>query len=66
MLSGRLEVTGSRLCVVPLEDEQRERLCWSFAGMFAGDEYWVLVDAADGEIVDILRLQMTPDGETAV
>ena len=66
MLSDRLEVTAARLCVIPLEDKQTERLCWSFEGMFAGDRYFVFVDAANGGVLDILRMQLTQSGEMAV
>lgn len=66
MISDRLTVTGARLCVIPREDTQSERLCWSFEGTFAGDEYWVFIDAAEGGMIDILRLEMTQQGETAV
>ena len=64
MLSGRLEVEESRLCVIPQTDG--ERLCWSFKGTFGGAAYYVFIDAKTGEAADILRVAQTADGETAI
>lgn len=64
MLSGKLEIRSGRLCVIPQEDG--ERLCWGFNGQYAGETYWVFVDAKTGEAADILRMAKTQDGETAI
>ena len=64
MLSGRLDVQRSRLCVIP--QEAGERLCWGFEGTFGDAKYYVFIDARTGEAADILRVAATPDGETAI
>ena len=64
MLSPRLTVTGSRLCVIP--QDAGERLCWGFEGTFAGNRYWVFVDANTSEAAQILRVAQTENGETAL
>ena len=63
-LSSRLEVTGGLLCVIPMDGS--ERLCWGFEGMFAGAKYYAFVDANTGKPLDILRIDTTQEGETAV
>ena len=63
-LSSRLEVEDSRLCVIPTD--AGEKLCWGFRGTFAGAQYYVYVNARDGEAEQILRVEQTPDGETAI
>jgi len=63
-LSSRLEVETSRLCVIPTD--AGEKLCWEFRGTFAGAAYYVYVDAQSGEAEKILRVEQTPDGETAI
>ena len=64
VISGRLDVRGERLCVIPTDGG--EALCWEFDGVFAGERYLVYVDAADGEAKEILRVTQTQDGETAI
>lgn len=64
MISERLDITASRLCVIP--QESGERLCWEFSGAFGGTEYRVYIDAATGEAAEILCVAQTADGETAV
>ena len=63
-LSDRLQVQDVRLCVIPAHDG--ERLCWEFRGMFGSDAYYAYVDASTGEAREILRVQITDEGETAV
>ena len=64
MVSARLDIRASRLCVIP--KESGERLCWEFEGMFSGAEYRVCVDAETGETAQILRVVDTKDGQTAL
>ena len=64
MLSNRLDVDASRLCVIPIDEG--EKLCWEFQGRFAGARYYAYVDAINGEAEKILRVEQTPDGETAI
>jgi len=63
-LSERLQIQDVRLCVIPADDG--ERLCWEFRGLFGSDQYYAYVDASTGEAREILRVQITADGETAV
>jgi len=63
-LSDRLDVRDLRLCVIPFGSG--ERLCWEFRGTFAGEQYYVYVDAATGEAAEILRIAQTEEGETAI
>lgn len=63
-LSSRLEVDASRLSVIPTD--AGEKLCWEFHGAFAGAEYYAYVNAQSGEAERILRVEQTPDGETAI
>jgi len=64
MLSSRLNVERSRLCVIPTD--AGEKLCWEFGGSFAGAQYYAYVDAETGEAAEILRMEQTADGETAI
>ena len=63
-LSDRLDVQSSRLCVIPTDTG--ERLCWEFRGTFSGAEYYAYVDARNAEALEILRLALTENGETAI
>ena len=62
-VSPRLQVTGSRLCLIPLNS--REVLCWQFTGVYNGQTYYVYIDAATGEQRDIQRLVVTDSGPKA-
>ena len=64
MLSDRLTVRQSRLCVIP--EESGERLCWGFEGTFGSNRYWVFVDARTGEAAQILQVAETEAGETVI
>lgn len=64
MISGRLDVRGARLCVIP--KDSGELLCWEFDGTFSGERYLVYIDAAEGNAEEILRVMQTQDGETAI
>ena len=59
-VSGRLTVTGSRLCVIPVDDGldsgKTEKLCWEFAGEWTGSRYFVYIDAETGEEEKVLKV----------
>lgn len=59
-VSGRLTVTGSRLCVIPVDDGldsgKTEKLCWEFAGEWNGSRYFVYIDAETGEEEKVLKV----------
>ena len=63
-LSERLAVRSGRLCVIPTDSG--ERLCWGFEGTFSGAAYFAFIDAETGEPAEILRVEQTQDGETAI
>jgi len=63
-LSSRLMVEQARLCVIPTDAQ--EKLCWEFKGVFAGENYYVYVDADTGKAVEILRVAHTQQGETVI
>lgn len=63
-LSERLDVQDNRLCVIPTD--AGEKLCWEFRGAFSGAQYYVYVDARNGEALEILRVAQTENGETAI
>ena len=52
-VSARLQVERTRLCVIPLQQE--ERLCYEFAGTFGDGRYLVYIDANTGEELEILK-----------
>lgn len=59
-VSGRLTVSGSRLCVIPVDDGldsgKTEKLCWEFAGEWNGSRYFVYIDAETGEEEKVLKV----------
>lgn len=59
-VSGRLTVTGTRLCVIPVDDGldsgKTEKLCWEFAGEWNGSRYFVYIDAETGEEEKVLKV----------
>lgn len=59
-VSGHLTVTGSRLCVIPVDDGldsgKTEKLCWEFAGEWNGSRYFVYIDAETGEEEKVLKV----------
>ena len=64
MVSSKLSVLSTRLCLIPLAEG--ERLCWGIEGEFQGAKYWVFIDAQNGQMADLLRVVDTPQGEMAV
>ena len=59
-VSGRLTVTGSRLCVIPINDGlasgKTEKLCWEFVGEWNGSRYFVYIEAETGEEEKVLKV----------
>jgi germination protein YpeB len=60
MVSARLAVDRTRLCVIPVEGG--ERLCYEFGGAWGGRYYLVYIDANLGEEVNILQIIDTEGG----
>ncbi len=54
LVSDKLTVTSTRLCVIP--DGENEAFCYEVAGTYKGLDYFVYVDAVRGEQVNILRV----------
>lgn len=63
-IDGRLEVSSSRLALIPLEDN--EVLCYEFHGTYDGGEYYVYVDAQTGTEVQVLTVIGTAQGKNAL
>ena len=59
-VSGRLTVTGARLCVIPVDDGlnsgKTEKLCWEIAGDWSGSRYLTYIDAETGEEEKVLKV----------
>ena len=64
-LSPFLEVTGTRLALIPLPDGT-EKLCWEFRGGFSGADFLVYMDAETGDEVTIFRFISDENGTAAV
>lgn len=64
VIDGRIDVTSSRLALIPLNGE--EMLCYEFAGSFDGSDYFVYVDAATGEEVQVLTVIGTAQGRAVL
>lgn len=62
-VSERLTVTADQLCLIPLNG--KEILCWEFTGEYAGQTYYVYIDAQTGRQRDIQRLVAAPEGPKA-
>ena len=63
-IDGRIEVTSSRLAIIPLNGE--EILCHEFAGNFDGSDYFVYVDAQTGEEIQVLTVIGTAQGRAVL
>ena len=64
MVSDKLCVKSERLCVIP--EETGEILCWGFECTDGAADYWVFVNAKNGETEQLLRVITTNQGETAL
>lgn len=60
MVSSRLKVDRTRLCVIPTETG--ERLCYEFGGTWSDRYYLVYIDAQTGEEINILQIIDTEGG----
>ncbi len=60
MVSDRLEIDRTRLCVIPTETG--ERLCYEFGGNWMERYYLVYIDAQSGQEVNILQIIDTEGG----
>ena len=60
-VSERLQVSGSRLCLIPTEGG--EKLCYEFQGDFSGHTYLCYINAVDGRQEQLLKVV---EGETGL
>lgn len=61
-ISKRLNISTSRLAVIPTENN-KEVLCYEFAGAYKDDKYIVYINAQTGYEQRILQIINTPNGE---
>lgn len=64
VIDGRIEVTSSRMAVIPLDGE--EKLCYEFYGSFDGRDYFVYVDAQTGDELQVLTVIGTAQGRAVM
>ncbi|MFT8315246.1 MAG: germination protein YpeB [Clostridium sp.] len=64
-VSKRLDVTSSRLAIVPTESN-KEVLCYEFVGNYNGDSFIVYINAQTGYEVRILQIRNTPNGKLTI
>ncbi len=60
-LNGQFETEGSRLTVIPLDDE--EVLAYEFYGTYGGNTYYIYVDAKTGEEIQVFTVIGTAQGK---
>ena len=60
-INGNMEISSSRTAVIPFDGE--EVLCYEFIGTLDGNDYYVYVDAATGEEVEVLTVIGTKQGK---
>ena len=60
-LNPEFEIAGSRLTVIPLDDE--EVLAYEFYGTYGGNTYYIYVDAATGNEVQVFTVIGTAQGK---
>ena len=60
-INGGIEVETSRLALIPFDGG--EILCYEFFGSMDGNEYYVYVDAATGEEIEVLTIIGTAQGK---
>lgn len=59
-VNGNMEISGSRTAVIPFDGG--EVLCYEFTGTYGGNDYYVYVDAATGEEIEVLTVIGTKQG----
>lgn len=59
-INGNIEVSSSRTALIPFDGE--EILCYEFVGTLDGNDYYVYVDAATGEEIEVLTVIGTAQG----
>lgn len=60
VLNGGFNVETSRLCLIPVDGE--EVLCYEFYGTFDNSDYYIYVDAATGNEVEVFTVIGTAQG----
>lgn len=63
-INGNMEITSARKALIPLDGE--EVLCYEFYGNLNGRDYYVYVDAATGEEIEVLTVIGTAQGKSIV
>ncbi len=63
MVSSRLEILQSRLCLIPYRGG--EKLCYEFTGAWSDSQYLVYIDALTGEETEILKVIESQTGPLA-
>lgn len=63
MVSSRLEILQTRLCVIPYRGS--EKLCYEFTSTWDNSQYLVYIDALTGEELDILKVIESEAGPLA-
>lgn len=62
VVGSKINITSNRLCVIP-QDYGEDRLAYEFSGDYSGHTYYVYVDAMTGDIINIMRIIQTDEGE---
>ncbi len=62
VLNGGFEAEGSRLCLIPVDGG--EVLCYEFYGTYGGNDYYIYVDAATGNEVEVFTVIGTAQGKS--
>lgn len=60
VVNGNMEITSARKALIPFDGE--EVMCYEFVGTLEGNEYYVYVDAASGEEIEVLTVIGTAQG----
>lgn len=60
VINGNMEIESARTAVIPFDGG--EVLCYEFTGTFDGNDYYVYVDAATGEEIEVLTVIGTAQG----
>ena len=60
-INGNIDVISSRLALIPFDGG--EVLCYEFFGSLGNNEYYVYVDAATGEEIEVLTIVGTAQGK---